>query len=110
MPKIIFKIIEHNIENKLNSSFFIKNKHLNGSYFWTLSNFNPNKSTDLNIAYTLTCKKASAESVYQINKLYSKLSKIENNCGEKYALKFLIGFLEDRKTSFSEFNYLLSLT
>lgn len=108
MPNLIFKIIEHNIAHTIDSSFFIKNRNANGSYFWTLSNYNPNKSSDLNIAFTLISKKAHAESVYQINKLYSTLSKIEKSCGQKLALKYLIGFLEDKKMSFSKYNLQLA--
>ncbi len=103
MPKIISDFTKYYIEKGMEIGVIVKNKTKNGKYFWSLNNYTPNKTKNLNIAYSIKHNAISFKTKTEINKLYNCLHSIENNSGEKTAYKYLIGYLEERQISFIDY-------
>lgn len=110
MPKIISDFTKYYIEKDIEIGVIVKNKTKDGKYFWSLSKYTPNKTENLNIAYSIKQNTISFKAKIEINKLYSCLYNIENNSDEKTAYKYLIGYLEERHMSFPGYTkHLVSL-
>lgn len=103
MPEIINLVIQNNLERGKGIISIVKNRTKFGKFFWTFSEFSPNKSDNLKIAYQIESKGISEFAKKEIEKLYSKLYKIEQNLDVVSASKYLIGFLEERGMSFSNY-------
>lgn len=110
MPVVISDYINYHLERGKQFTCILKNKTKEGKYFWTLSNFKPNKNSNYNLAYTLTSNAISEKAKVNIKKLYHCLYSIETNINKKTTFKYLIGFLEEKRMSFTEYmSYLASL-
>lgn len=110
MPEVIVDYINYHLEKDREFTCILKNKTKEGKYYWTLSNFNPKKSSNYTIAYTMTSIAISEKAKSQANKLYQCLYKLETKLDKKTTFKYLIGFLEERCMSFTEYTtYLASL-
>jgi len=109
MPKVIKILIKHRLNNHKNISAITKNLDKDGLYFWTISDYKVNTlENNLNIAFSVRSKAISKETTQKIEKLYTTLLKIEENIGLVSASKYLLGFLEEKGMSFS--NYMRQIT
>ncbi len=103
MPKIISDFTKYYINKDIEIGVIVKNKTKDGKYFWSLNNYTPNRTENLNIAYSIKHNAISFKAKIEITKLYNCLHNIENNSGEKIAYKYLIGYLEERHMSFPNY-------
>jgi len=108
MPKIIQMLIQNNLENNLPILSIVKHLTKDLRYYWTLSEYAPNTNeNNLKTAYTIISKPIPHQTKKKIEKLYNTLYKIEQNIDVVTASKYLIGFLEQYKMSYS--NYIKSI-
>ena len=104
MPKIIQMVIQNNLKKNLPIISIDKNLSKDLRYFWTLSEYIPNTNeNDLKTAYTIISKPITRNAKKKIAKLYDILFKIEKNHNVVTASKYLIGFLEQKEMSYSEY-------
>ena len=110
MPSIISKFIANRTENGEITSSIIKNKTKDGKFYWTHATFKPNEGSNLNIAFTINSSTISDQAKEQITKLYDCLYKLESKIDENTAAKYLVGFLEEKCMSLTQYTkYLVSL-
>ncbi len=109
MPKVLYKILWDNL--KLGNPFQIifKNLAKSGRYYWVISEFEYNKDSDGNVETYISRRNAVSNEVLEghIIPLYKKLLQIEEASGLKYSEKYMIGFLEEKGLSFTD--YIFSL-
>ncbi len=104
MPKIIQMVIHNNLENNLPILSIVKHLSKDSRYYWTLSEYAPNTNeNNLKTAYTIISKPITHQTKQKIAKLYDVLIKIEKNHDVVMASKYLIGFLEQKGMSYSEY-------
>ncbi len=104
MPKLIQLIIKNSLDNNKEIIAIVKNRTKQGDYFWTLSSFLPNDNpTNLQIAYTTKSVSLPYSAKRKIDQLYSKLLQIENHIDVVTASKYLIGFLEEKGYTYSQY-------
>ena len=104
MPEVIRVLINHRLQKKQAIIAITKNATKDGSFFWTKSHYKPNTSdTNLQIAFSVKSKPISQKAKKEIEKLYNTLLKIEKNIDVTTASKYLFGFLEYKKMSYSTF-------
>ncbi len=109
MPKVLYKILWDNL--KLGNPFqiILKNLAKSGRYYWVLSEFEYNKDNDGKVETYISRRNSVSNEVLEghIIPLYKKLLQIEQASGLKYSEKYMIGFLEEKGLSFSD--YIFSL-
>ncbi|MCF6351073.1 MAG: PAS domain-containing protein [Flavobacteriaceae bacterium] len=103
MPKIILDFITYHIKKGKTIQCILKNKTQDGKYFWTLSTFKPNESSNLTIAYAITSTEIPLKAKINITKLYNCLYKLETKIDETTAYRYLIGFLEEKCMSLTAY-------
>ncbi|MCF6331605.1 MAG: PAS domain-containing protein [Sulfurimonas sp.] len=105
MPKIIFKFMWNRIQQGNNIMAVVKNLTKNGSYYWVVTDFEPKKDPLTNeiVSYTAFRKAAPQKAIDTITPIYAKLLEIEKEGGMEASEKFLIGFLEERRTTYDDF-------
>ena len=104
MPKVMFKVMWESILDGNNFVTIIKNMSKTGRYYWINSEINCTLDKNGDYTYTSRQKAVNNESIIKrINNLYKKLLHIEQASGVVASENYLIGFLEERGQSFSEY-------
>ncbi|MCF6330390.1 MAG: PAS domain-containing protein, partial [Sulfurimonas sp.] len=105
MPKIIFKFMWDRIKQGKNIMAIVKNLTKDGSYYWVITDFEPKRDPLTNeiVSYTAFRKAAPQKAIDTITPIYAKLLEIEKEGGMGASEKFLIGFLEERRTTYDDF-------
>ena len=104
MPRVIFKLLWARIQNKQEMFAFIKNKTLNGGYYWVFGNITASLDQQDNVVgYYSVRRKPNAKAIEIIKPLYAKLLELERDGGIEASKKYLFNFLEEKSTSYDEF-------
>ena len=104
MPRVIFKLLWERIQNKEEIFAFIKNKTLNGGFYWVFGNITASLDQQDNIVgYYSVRRKPNAKAIEIIKPLYAKLLELERGGGIEASKKYLLKFLEEKSTSYDEF-------
>ena len=109
MPKVLYKILWDNLKEGKPFQIIFKNLSKSGRYYWVISEFEYSKDDSGNIINYISRRNAVANEVLEghIIPLYKKLLQIEEASGLKYSEKYMIGFLEEKGLSFTD--YIFSL-
>lgn len=104
VPKIIFKFLWQRIKAKNEIFAYIKNKSLDGKFYWVFANITAslNANGDI-IGYYSVRRKPNPKAIPIIEELYTKLKNAENSGGMSASLKILNEFLEEKNLSYDEF-------
>ncbi|WP_166925101.1 PAS domain-containing protein [Flavobacterium poyangense] len=105
MPKVIFKILWDSIKGNRNIHAIIKNMSKTGRYYWVITDFKIISDSDGEIVGYFGTRKSVPEQVIVkfIEPLYKKLIHIEEASGVHASEEYLIGFLEERKKTYTEY-------
>ena len=105
MPKIIFKLLWENIQQRKPMKSLVKNLAKDGRYYWVYAEIEPriNPSTSQIIGYTAYRKAAPQKAIEIIEPLYKKLKEIEDKSGMEASEKYLKGYLDDKRMSYEQF-------
>ncbi len=104
MPKVIFKIMWENILKGSDFHAIVKNMAKTGRYYWIITRFEIIKDDKGNVTAFLGRRKSiSSEAAEKITELYTKLLNIEVACGLVASENYLMGFLDDNRTSFDDY-------
>ena len=106
MPKVILRMLTNRLKKNKSMQLFQKNKTRQGGYFWTYSIYSVTLNKHKSIT-GYTCKSAyiKINEKDKIAKLYNILSKIEEKKQDNLDIskRYLIGYLENKKTNYNEF-------
>lgn len=111
MPKVIFKVLWDTIKKGENIHAIVKNLSKSGRYYWVITDFKTLRDeNDEIVSYFGTRKSIPTEIITKfIAPLYNKLLHIEEVSGMEAAEEFLIGFLEERNKTYTEYvDYLVA--
>ncbi|CAM3989121.1 PAS domain-containing protein [Flavobacterium sinopsychrotolerans] len=105
MPKVIFKVLWENLKEGKNFHAIVKNLAKSGRYYWVITDFEIAKDEKGVIVNYFGRRRAVPQEVisFHIEPLYKKLLQIEAASGIEFSEKYLIGFLEEKKTSYVEY-------
>lgn len=105
MPKVIFKVLWENLKEGKNFHAIVKNLAKSGRYYWVITDFEIAKDEKGVIVNYFGRRRAVPQEVisFHIEPLYIKLLQIEAASGIEFSEKYLIGFLEEKKTSYVEY-------
>jgi len=104
MPKVIFKLLWENILQGKDFHAIVKNMAKTGRYYWVITSFDIIKDDNGEISGFMGRRKSiTTEAAEKITELYTKLYHIEAVSGLEAAEDYLIGFFEDKKTSFDAY-------
>jgi PAS domain S-box-containing protein len=105
MPKIIFKMLWDALKKEEPFHVIAKNLAKSGRYYWVISDFEYIRDDQGKVINYLSRRDSIPQEVLDnhIIPLYRKLLLIEQASGLKYSEKYLIGFLEEKKVSFSDY-------
>ncbi len=104
MPKVIQRRIWIQLHSKYNTKAIVKNLAKNGKSYWTITDFNV-KSNGVTKKLSFISKSVILPNgaTSSIKDLYKKLKSIEQLMGIEVAEKYLIGFLEEKNTTYGEY-------
>lgn len=105
MPKVIFKVLWENLKGGKNFHAIVKNLAKSGRYYWVITDFEIAKDEKGVIVNYFGRRRAVPQEVisFHIEPLYKKLLQIEAASGIEFSEKYLIGFLEEKKTTYVEY-------
>lgn len=105
IPKTVIEILNQSLKEGENINLVLKNQASLGKYYWYYTDFAFTKDPEGNIQtitqYLKTVPNGSV--LFEIEKFYQKLIKIEMTSGVKIAQKYLIGFNEETGVPFQEY-------
>ncbi len=104
MPQVIFKLMWERLKKGQNIYALVKNLAKDKRYYWVLTSFNTkyNEKGEI-IAYYARRKAAPENAVYQIEKLYKILRKIETTQNMEISERYLKGMLEEKKLTYDQY-------
>lgn len=106
MPKIIFKIMWESIKEGNDMNAIIKNKTINGDYYWVATHFETEKDPSGKIVgYQALRTSVSTYAKKEVKKLYEALIDIEMTQGIEKSEKYLTEFLSIKEQTFNEYMY-----
>jgi PAS domain S-box-containing protein len=105
MPKVIFKVLWENLKKGNNFHAIVKNLAKSGRYYWVVTDFEIGKDEKGVIVNYFGRRRAVPQEVIalHIEPLYKKLLQIEAASGLEYSEKYLIGFLEEKESSYVDY-------
>lgn len=105
MPKVIFKILWENLKKGNNFHAIVKNLAKSGRYYWVVTDFEIGKDENGVIVNYFGRRRAVPQEVISlhIEPLYKKLLQIEAASGLEYSEKYLVGFLEEKQSTYVEY-------
>jgi len=104
MPRVIFFLLWEELKKGKDVTLLVKNLTKAGEYYWVHNEFKIIKN-DLthHAAYIVTGKTASIKAITQIEKLYSKLLKIEKKENIAASLFYLEHYLQKQNITLQEY-------
>jgi transcriptional regulator with PAS, ATPase and Fis domain len=94
MPKTIFVHVINELKKGNEVIAIMKHLDKKGETYWLNTNFDPNSSKKINIAFTSKSRPTSKNTIKKVEKIYNTLSRIESTVGELAAKKYFDGLLE----------------
>ncbi len=110
MPNVLYEILFETVNKREKTDFIIKMIAKDGRYFWvhTVLDAKINDYGEI-VGYYIHCKPISKFAVKEIASFLYILKKIEERSNNtKVSRRYLIGFLEERKTTLT--NFVIKLT
>lgn len=98
MPKVIFKYLWDMISVKKEVSVFVKNKTLDGNFYWVFANVTASLEGQRIIGYYSVRRRPNFKGVEFIAKVYASLLESEKRGGMDASSQTLQEFLEQEKT------------
>ena len=103
MPKIIFKLLWEEIENKREIFAYVKNISKDGGFYWVYANVTASLDARGNIVgYYSVRRKPNPKALEVIKPLYEKLISLESNGGIDSSENYLLELLKDKGVSYDE--------
>ncbi len=105
MPKVIFKMMWEKIQRDENITAIIKNRTINGDYYWVTTSFETSYHPITNKAdgYMAIRRIVPKKAVQKIIPLYKKLLEIEENFGVGASEAYLLDFLRYQNTDYNTY-------
>lgn len=94
MPKTIYNYVIQELKNGNDVIAPIRHLDKNGESFWLNTQFNPNKGSNLKLAYSTKAVPTSNIALNKVKKIYNILFLIEKNVNLNQAQKYFEGMLE----------------
>lgn len=105
MPGVIFKLMWDRLKQGKNIFAVVKNLAKDGRYYWVTTKFEIKKHPVDNsiVGYMAFRQAASASTIATIEPLYKDLLEIERNGGIDASEKYLIGYLDSKRTTYDDY-------
>jgi len=103
MPKTIYNYIIQELKKDNDVAAPIRHLDKNGKSFWLNTQFNPNKGSNLKLAYSTKAVPTSETAVNKIKEIYNTLFLIEKNVNQDQAQKYFEGMLEMEYANYDGF-------
>ena len=104
MPKAIFKIVSSILEQGLSIQAVVKNKTLDGKYYWSLVSWEAQRDVDDEIiSFVMRGKQAPDKVINIMEPLYKIMTNIEEEHGIESSLAFLHAHLDEEKVTYSQY-------
>ncbi|WPO77936.1 PAS domain-containing protein [Flavobacterium sp. KACC 22761] len=105
MPKVIFKFLWDSIKSNKNIHAIIKNMSKTGRYYWVITDFKILADSKGNIVGYFGTRKSVREDIIDkfIEPLYNRLLHIEETSGILASEEYLVGFLQERNKTYTEY-------
>jgi hypothetical protein len=104
MPKVIFKLLWKQIEDKKEIFAYVKNLSKDGSFYWVLANVTPSYDEKNNVIGYYSVRIKPQESALEVIKpLYETLLKLEASSGTDASNIYLQKYLQEKGVSYDEF-------
>ncbi len=105
MPKVIFKMVWERIQKNKNIVAIIKNRTVNGDFYWVSTFFETSYHPITNEpnGYTAMQRSVSKKALQTITPLYKKLLEIEENFGIGASEAYLLDFLRYKNTDYDTY-------
>jgi PAS domain S-box-containing protein len=109
MPKLIFQLIWEKLLNKKKTIAIVKNLTKAGDYYWLQIKFDfkVNEETREIQNFYAYYSVPTNEAIVELDKLYIKLSKMEEHSGLEVSKHYLKGYLEEKNIGYE--NYIENL-
>lgn len=104
MPKAIFYLMWEYLKNGRNIMAVVKNLAKNGDHYWVVTDFDIKRDNLGKIRNYIAFRQAAPKQVVkEIEPLYEKLLKIEQEHGMDASFEYLQGFLEEQNKNYDQF-------
>jgi len=105
MPKIIFQVLFERLQKKEPIRILVKFTAKENRFFWLMTDFKTKVDEEGKIvAHYASSRPAPRYVIHEIETLYKILSKIEEKTeGTEDSRRYLVGFLEEKKSSYNQF-------
>ena len=104
MPRVIFFLLWEELNAGRTMTLLIKNLTKSGEYYWVKSEFRIIEDDPIyHPAYISISEMASVKSIIQIEKLYTRLLKIEKRENLAASLRYLENYLQERELTLQEY-------
>lgn len=105
VPKTVLSLLNQSVSEGNNINLILKNQASFGRFYWYYTDFSFSKDSEGTIQTITEHRRAvpNGNGLYEIEKLYQKLVKIEMSSGLNVAQKFFIGFNEENGLSFQDY-------
>jgi len=104
MPRVIFFLLWEELNAGRTMTLLIKNLTKSGEYYWVKSEFKIIEDDPIyHPAYISISEMASVKSIIQIEKLYTRLLKIEKRENLAASLRYLENYLQERELTLQEY-------
>ena len=103
MPRVVFKILWEYVKNKKEVFAYVKNKSLDGSFYWVFANVTASLDQSGNIiGYYSVRRKPNPKALEVIIPLYRQLLEAEKSGGLEASSRLLESVLQKKNKSYDE--------
>jgi len=111
MPQSIYNLLEEQLLAKQNFQLLLKDRTKQGKEYWYVSTFEIKLNQEAQIESIVNYRElAPSIAINQMDALYTKLLKIEQNTNMDIAKKYFHGFLEEQGLSFTAYTQKLLMS
>ncbi len=104
MPKIVFKLLWDRVKNREEIFAYVKNKSLDGAYYWVYANVTASVDSNNNIiGYYSVRRKPKDSAIKTISNLYKTLLEKEKSGGIQSSEKYLTDLLQKNNINYDEY-------
>ena len=105
MPKAVFHLLWHYIQQGRNISAVVKNLTKNGDYYWVVTDFEirRNNTTNAITQYVAFRHSVPRRVIEEIEPLYAKMLAIEETEGMQASVDFLVALLEEKQMDYNQY-------
>ncbi|MEA3228331.1 MAG: PAS domain-containing protein [Campylobacterota bacterium] len=104
MPRVIFKLLWDRIKNRKEIFAYVKNRSVDGNYYWVYANVTASIDFRENIiGYYSVRRKPNNNAINIIENLYKRLLEKEREGGIEESFKYLTKFLKSEDMNYDEY-------